>query len=93
MTRALQADAANRTVRTFLQALAVDVVVAVSLLVATELSDANSWGDLEWTVLSFLLAKTVLVSAASYLMRAFLDPSRVPTPLPPTPQPAPADPT
>lgn len=88
----LRADAKNRTYRTFLQALAVDVALAVALVLTTSLSGANAWGDLQWTVLGFLLAKTVVVSAASYVMRAFLDTSSFPTPLPPSPQAAPTDP-
>lgn len=85
MTRAARsADARNRAARSFVQGLAVDVGVAVSLVLVTMLNPAAEWGDVQWAVLGFTLAKTVVVAAASYVMRMFLDPSKVPTPTPPS---------
>ncbi len=82
----LVTDAQNRALRTFLQGIAVDVLVGVSLAVHTLLtsSDLFSWG-----LLGALVAKSAGVAAASYVMRRFLDPSGLPTPLPPAPVPAP----
>ena len=83
MTTALQADARNRAVRTFLQGLGADVLAALVLLLLPVFTNANDWGDFEWQVLGFLVAKTVAVTALSYVMRQYLDASPVPTPLPP----------
>jgi hypothetical protein len=85
-------DAGNRALRTFLQALAVDVLLALALVLYNTFEQANSWGSFDWSVLGFLAVKTVVVSAASYFMRRVLDPSGFPTPLPPAPVPRPADP-
>jgi len=87
----LIADAKNRALRTFLAAIGVDVGMAVALFVYDTLNDASGWGSFDWYVLSFLFVKTLLVSAASYILRRRIDGSAVPTPLPPAPQPAPAE--
>lgn len=87
----LVADAKNRALRTFLAAIGVDVGMAVSLFIYDTLNDASGWGSFDWYVLSFLFVKTVLVSAASYILRRRLDGSALPTPLPPAPQVEPAD--
>jgi hypothetical protein len=90
-TALLTADAKNRSLRTFLVALAVDVGLAVLLVVYNAFTVANDWSQLDWTVLGFLLTKTGLTSAGAFILRRFLDPSGVPTPLPPAPVAAPAD--
>lgn len=79
---ALERDARNRALRTFLQGLGIDVLVALCgvLYAATQGS-----GPVVWTVVAASLPRTIVQSAASYVMRRFLDPSRVPTPLPPDP--------
>lgn len=92
MLNLLQADAKNRALRTFIVNLVADVAVAIVLLLVTTFQDANSWGDIEWTVLGFSLAKTVVASAGSFILRRYIDPSGIPTPLPPSPVPQPADP-
>ena len=76
-------DARNRALRTFVQGLAADVLAAVILLVLPVFSSATGWQDIDWKVLAFLLAKTVAVTALSFVMRQYLDASKVPTPLPP----------
>lgn len=86
---ALKADARNRAWRTFLQGLAIDLAVAVAVLLYSVTQDD---GPIVWAVVGASLLRTVVQTAAAYVMRAFAD-GRVPTPLPPTPQPAPADPT
>ena len=83
--QALQADAQNRAWRTFLQGLVIDVGVALAFALTTLFGDASGWGDFQWAVISFGLAKTVVQSAASFVMRRFLDGSGIPTPLPPEP--------
>ena len=79
----IERDARNRAARTFVQGLAIDVAVALALIVTTVLSSAQGWEDIEWSIVGFLVAKTIAVTAASYVMRRFLDGSSVPTPEPP----------
>lgn len=81
--KSLRLDATNRSLRTFVQGLAIDVSVGVALVLATFFADKNSWGEVEWTILTFSVAKSVVQALAAYIMRAFLDGSSVPTPLPP----------
>lgn len=90
-TRFLKRDASNRGVRTFLQGLGIDIAVGVALVISTYLIGANSWGDMEWAILSFSLAKSAVQAVAAYVMRLWLDPSRIPTPLPPQPVPEPVE--
>jgi hypothetical protein len=66
-------DATNRAVRTFIQGLAIDVGVALAVLLWTIFSDANSWGDLEWKIIAFSILKTILTAIASFVMRRFVD--------------------
>lgn len=84
-------DAKNRAARTLLQGLAIDLAVAVAMAIAVILIDANSWGDLEWLVIGFTIFKTVLMTAAAFVMRQWLDkPDSVL--LPPDPPGSPSDP-
>lgn len=84
MTTLRTNDARNRALRTFIQGLGTDVAAALILLLLPVFTSANGWGDFEWQVLGFLVAKTVAVTALSYVMRQYLDASRLPTPLPPS---------
>lgn len=77
------ADARSRAVRTFLQGLLVDVAVALAMLLLPLVTKANAWGDLEWSVMAFLMVKTFAVSALSYVIRRFVNGEHDPTPLPP----------
>jgi hypothetical protein len=90
-TQELTADAKNRGVRTLLTGLAIDVAVGVALVLAAYFASANSWGDLEWAILAFSLAKSVVQAVCSFILRKFLDPSKFPTPLPPADPGEPAD--
>jgi len=83
MTTALQTDARNRASRALYQGLAIDVAVAVAAALLVWLPDADITTSEAWLVLGVALVKTVLQAAASYVMRAKLDASAVPTPLPP----------
>lgn len=76
----LAADATNRAWRTFLQGLAIDVLVAVAGVVYTIAMDPT---PVVWAVVAASMARTIAQSAASYIMRRFLDSSKFPTPLPP----------
>lgn len=90
MRSTLSQDAGNRALRSFLTGLAIDVAVGVALVLGAYFAKANAWGDLEWAILSFSVAKSFVQSACAFVLRRFLDPSSFPTPLPPTPQPPPA---
>lgn len=83
MTTALKADARNRALRSIVQGLAVDVLVAVATALLLWLPDADLSSREAWIVLGTALAKTVMQAVASYVMRLKLDGSAVPTPLPP----------
>lgn len=85
-----KADARNRALRTFLQGLAIDVGVALAVLLWTIFSEANSWGDLEWSIILFSILKTILTAIASFVMRRFVDRSGS-TALPPTDPGVPAE--
>lgn len=76
-------DAKNRALRTLIQQLGIDVLLAVVLVLAPLLSDANSFGDFEWQAIAFLVTKTVLATLFAWVMRRYLDGSAFPTPLPP----------
>lgn len=89
-SRALEIDARNRALRTFLTGLTLDVAVAVATLAVTLTAPGADWPGL--TVVAASLTRTVVQAAASYVLRRYLDPSRLPTPLPPAPQPHPSDP-
>lgn len=88
----LTADAKNRALRTFLQGLATDVAAALILYLLPIFTGATGWQDLDFKLMGFMVAKTIVVTAFSYVMRKYLDGSGVPTPLPPEPQPEPAAP-
>ena len=88
----LTADARNRALRTLLVNLTTDVAVALALVLVAAFSRANGFGDLEWALLGFTLAKTAVVTAGSFVLRRFVDASGIPTPLPPTDPGPPADP-
>lgn len=77
--RLLERDARNRALRTFLQGLALDVLVAVCLVVY----DAVQTEHPDYRLLLATVIKTGMATAASYVMRRFMDRSKVPTPLPP----------
>lgn len=72
MTRA---DAAERSLRSFIQGFALDIVVAVTLVLATAFG-AIEWTPIYWKALGLTLAKSVLQAAVSYLMRMVVIPRR-----------------
>jgi hypothetical protein len=65
----VEKDARNRAFRTLLQGLAFDVGAALAIVLYTAFVAAEGWGDIQWALLGFTLAKTFTVSALSYLMR------------------------
>ena len=70
---AQQLDAKSRAWRTLAQGLALDVLVAVVMVLA------SSIGDLQWTTawfsaLGLLIAKSAVHAAVAYLARIFVPP-------------------
>lgn len=88
---ALTKDAVNRAARTAYVQLVIDVGVAVALLLGTYFVNKSNWDEIDWKILGFSLLKTVISTIGSFLLRRFVDPSGIPTPLPPAPVPAPND--
>ncbi len=74
-TQATKRDAANRGARTFLQGLGIDLGVAVAVALLAWLPDADLSSMAAWIILGTALAKTVLTSGASYVMRLKVAPS------------------
>lgn len=84
---ALTQDARNRALRTFLQGLAIDLAVAVCAVILANVDKVTD--EVALRVFLVALGKTVVTTAASYVMRRFIDSSSIPTPLPPAPIPEP----
>jgi hypothetical protein len=59
-------DAKNRALRTFLQNLGIDLLVAVALVIYTTVGQGTK---IDWALLGLSILKTVLSTAASYIMR------------------------
>ena len=59
------------------------LAVAVAATLLAWLPDADLSSREAWTVVGLAVAKSVLTAGASWVMRAKLDPSGIPTPLPP----------
>ncbi len=79
----LSRDARNRALRTFVQGLGIDVLVAIAIVIAQVASQPlEAWQG--WLAIGISLARSVAQAAASYVMRRFLDRSKIPTPLPPS---------
>lgn len=60
-------DARNRAIRTVIQGLLTDVLVAVALVVYDALQTSSE--HIEWKLLAMSVAKTALITVASYVMR------------------------
>ncbi len=71
-----KADARQRTVRTVLQGLAIDVSVAVVLVLAVAFTSID-WTRTYWIALGLSLARTVLQAGVAYAMRLLVPPARV----------------
>lgn len=70
------ADARQRSVRTVLQGFAIDVSVAVVLVLAVAVTDIR-WTRAYWLALGLSLARTVIQAAVAYAMRMLVPPARV----------------
>jgi len=72
---AVQHDARERSYRSLLQGLAVDVTITVVLVLATFVGSLE-WTPAYWQVLGLTLAKSVIQAAVTYLMRFYVTPKR-----------------
>ncbi len=73
--RQIETDARDRAWRTFLQGLALDLLVAVAAALLVWLPDADVTSRQAWVVLGVTLTKTILQAAASYVMRLKVAPA------------------
>lgn len=69
----VKADAKERSLRSLAQGLALDVFVALVLVVATAFNDIQ-WTPTYWKILGLAAAKSILQAGASYLMRILVKP-------------------
>lgn len=75
LTRAdVRADARNRALRTFWQGLGIDVLIAVAAVLLAWADTADLTSREAWAALGLLLAKTLLITAASFVMRLKMPP-------------------
>ena len=72
--QAAVADATARSFRTFFQGIAVDGLIAVSLVLLAWLPDADLSSREAWAVLGISVAKTLLTAVASYVSRLKVPP-------------------
>jgi di/tricarboxylate transporter len=70
---AVKVDAKDRAWRTFIQGFAIDVGVAVVLVLAVAFTKIE-WTLLYWQGLGLSLSRTILQSGVAYLMRVFVKP-------------------
>lgn len=67
--------AAKRGWQTLLQSLAVDVAVGVALVLLTFIGPLQGWGDVQWAILGFTVAKSVVQAVAAWVIRRWIDQS------------------
>jgi hypothetical protein len=75
-------DAKNRALRSFMQGAGLDVLVAAAVFGSSLLSSTEA---IDWKLQGALFGKTIAQTIFSYVMRRYMDPSKIPTPLPPDP--------
>ena len=80
---ATRADARNRAIRTLLQGLGFSVVAALVVSLLEAVTTATSWVELGATLIGFSFFQSVAVAGLSWVMRTYLDRSKLRTPLPP----------
>lgn len=67
--------AQKRGVQTLVQSLAVDVAVGVALALATIIGPWEGWGDVQWTILGFAVAKSAVQAVTAWIIRRYVDQS------------------
>lgn len=75
MANEIKTDARSRALRTFAQGLGVDALLVASLVLYNATSSNDfSWNGTYWAGIGLLIARTVIHSATSYIMRHFKAP-------------------
>lgn len=69
----LNAIAKKRGWQTLVQSLAIDVAVAIALALSVLIGPWEGWEDVQWTVLGFVLAKSVVQAVVAWVIRRFVD--------------------
>lgn len=77
------ADAKNRSLRVLLNGALYTVGLAVVMVLLPVFTSAGGWADLDWSRIGWSVFQAAVMAGIAYLMRTVLDPSKVPTPLPP----------
>ena len=67
--------AQKRGIQTFFQGLGIDVVVAIALVLGTELGGITRWEDFIAPALGLTVAKSVIQAVVAYVVRRFYDSS------------------
>lgn len=65
----------KRGIQTLLQSLGVDVAVGLALALATLIGPWESWGDVQWSILGFAVAKSIVQAVVSWVIRRYVDQS------------------
>lgn len=68
-----QQVARKRGWQTLAQSLGIDVAVGVALAVATLVGPWESWGDVQWAILGFAVAKSIVQAVVAWTIRRFRD--------------------
>lgn len=76
----LSADSTNRAIREFFNALIIEVLLAIWPIISNAL---DGTAPIELPALGLSVLRIGLLTAGQYVMRRHLDPSSIPTPLPP----------
>jgi len=67
--------AKKRGIQTLLQSLGIDVAVGLALALATLIGPWESWGDVQWSILGFAVAKSIVQAVVSWVIRRYADAS------------------
>lgn len=71
----LQEIAQKRGWQTLLQSLGVDVAVAIALALSLLIGPWEGWSDVQWAVLAFVVAKSVVQAVIAWVIRRWFDQS------------------
>ena len=79
MTPTIEQVAARRGVQTLTQGLAIDIIVAIALVVMTILPGVETWEDVTraWPAWLLLVSKSVVQAVAAWALRRWRDASGV----------------
>lgn len=74
--------AAKRGTQTLAQGLAVDVIVAIAIVIATIIPGVETWADVArlWPAWLLLITKSITQAVVAWVIRRWGDPAGMPTP-------------